>query len=204
MAFLSANIARVGIFFSSVKVTQRLLLWLGAIILTFSLVGCDAFGPTQYSVRRVSDGDTLAITDSKGANFNVRFACIDAPEIPHSYTEQHSRKAVDKDQFKWGRQAKQRVQQLVEQGGDRVTLKITDSDRYGRKISEVRLRDGTFIQEVLTREGLALVYRSYLKNCPSAALVEAAEAEAKKQGRGVWSDSRFVEPWDYRRSNFNR
>jgi len=65
-----------------------------------------------------------------------------------------------------------------------VTLTITDTDRYGRKVSEVRLHDGTLIQEVLTREGLALF--PYLKNCPSAALVER-EAEAKQQRR-VWSE----------------
>jgi endonuclease YncB( thermonuclease family) len=182
-----------------VKLTQRLLLWLGIAVLTFSLVGCNAlFGSNQYSVKRVSDGDTIAVTDARGADFSVRFACVDAPELPHSTKERNSKKASDRNQFKWGVKARARVKQLVEQGGDHVTLTVTDRDPYGRKVSEVRLGDGTFIQEVLTREGLALVYRQYLKNCPSAALVEQAEAEAKKQRRGVWSDFKFVEPWEYR------
>jgi endonuclease YncB( thermonuclease family) len=149
---------------------------------------------------RVSDGDTLTVTDAKGAEIKVRFACVDAAEVPHSTKERKSKKASDRNQFKWGVKAQDRVKQLVEQEGDRVTLTVTDSDRYGRKVSEVRLRDGTFIQEVLAREGLAVVYRPYLKNCPSAALVEQAEAEAKQQRRGVWSDSKFVEPWEYRSS----
>lgn len=149
---------------------------------------------------RVSDGDTLTVTDTRGAEIKVRFACVDAAEVPHSTKERKSKKASDRNQFKWGVRATDRVKQLVEQEGDRVTLTVTDSDRYGRKVSEVRLRDGTFIQEVLAREGLAVVYRPYLKNCPSAALVEQAEAEAKQQRRGVWSDSKFVEPWEYRSS----
>ena len=180
-------------------ITQRLLLWLGAVVLTFTLVGCQAlFGPDQYSVKQVSDGDTLTVTDARGANIKVRFACVDAAEVPHSTKERQSKKASSRNQFKWGVKAQDRVKQLLEQGGDRVSLTVTDSDRYGRKVSEVRLGDGTFIQEVLTREGLALVYRPYLKNCPSAAVVEQAEAEAQQQRRGVWSDSKFVPPWEYR------
>lgn len=169
-------------------------------VLLLSLSGCDLlFGPPSYPVKRVSDGDTLAVTDTEGNSLSIRFACIDAPEVPHSAKERQSRKAVDKNQFKWGEQAQARVQELVSTGGDRVVLTITDSDRYGRKVSEVRLRDGTFIQEVLVSEGLALVYRPYLKDCPSAALVEAAEATAKTAKKGVWQDSKFVEPWEYRR-----
>lgn len=196
-----ASIARAGYLVTTVKLSQRALLLFGISVIIFCLVGCQAvFGSAQYSVKRVSDGDTLTVINTRGDNdIHVRFACVDAPEVPHSTKEKNSKKAFKRNQFKWGVTAQNRVKQLVEQGGDRVTLTITDSDRYNRKISEVRLRDGTLIQEVLAREGLALVYRPYLKNCPSAAIVEQAEAEAKQQHRGVWSDSRFTEPWEYRR-----
>lgn len=183
------------------KLTQRLLLSLGIAVIVLGLVGCQNFySPGQYLVKRVSDGDTLTVTDARGTDIKVRFACVDAPEVPHSERERASKKAVLRDQFKWGFKATARVRQLVEQAGDRVNLTITDSDRYGRKISEVRLRDRTLIQQVLAREGLALVFRPYLKNCPSAALVEQAEAQAKQQRRGVWSDSQFEKPWEYRAS----
>lgn len=153
---------------------------------------------------RVSDGDTLTLTNAKTSEIKVRLACVDAAEVPHSTKERKSKKPWDRNQFKWGVKAQDRVKQLLEQGGDRVTLKVIDSDQYGRKVSEVRLRDGTFIQEVLAREGLALVYRRYLKNCPSAALMEQAEAEAKEERRGVWSDAKFVEPWEYRTHHNSR
>lgn len=177
-----------------------------ATVLILSLVGCDLLSrlttnsveANTYSVKRVSDGDTLTATDTKGTDITVRFACIDAPEIPHSTREKQSRKAVDKDQFKWGVQAQQRVQQLVKQGSSRVKLTITDTDQYGRRVSEVRLPDNTLIQEVLAGEGLAMVYKPYLKNCPDAEVVQQAEANAKKAHRGIWGDFKFVPPWEYR------
>lgn len=171
--------------------------------LILSLAGCDLLNSlinaNTYTVKRISDGDTLTVTDSSGKDTNVRFACIDAAEVPHTKRERQSRKVIDKNQFKWGYKAQERVQQLVTQGGNSVLLTVTDTDQYGRKISEVRLPDGTFIQEILVVEGLAQVYRPYLKNCPSAATVEQAEAQAKKARRGVWRDPQFVEPWEYRR-----
>lgn len=179
--------------------TSLKFLAVGFVILT--LTGCpNRGGDTTYSVKRVSDGDTIAVTDSKGNSFTVRFACTDAPEIPHSNAEKQSRKLTDKNQFNWGLKAQSRVQQLVKKGGDRVLLTITDTDQYKRKIGEVRLSDGTFIQQVLIREGLAMVYQPYLKNCPSANLVQQAEAQAKKNKRGIWGDAKFTPPWDYRRT----
>ncbi|MBD1831517.1 thermonuclease family protein [Cyanobacteria bacterium FACHB-472] len=178
---------------------QNSLKLTGAAVLILSLVGCEAiFGPPTYPVNNVSDGDTINVKDDSGKNISVRFACVDAPEIPHTNKEKQSKKTADKNQFQWGFKAQQRLQELVKQGGDRVRLTITDTDQYGRKVSEVRLPDGTFVQEVLVKEGLVLVYREYIKDCPSAAIVEQAEVEAKKARRGVWRDTKFVEPWDWR------
>jgi micrococcal nuclease len=187
------------------RLLPKSFIWLGAAILILTLAGCEdlrrLFAGGGYTVKRVSDGDTITVTDSSGKNITVRFACVDAPEIPHSEQERKSRKLVDKTQFKWGVIAQQRVQNLVKKGGDRVKLTITDSDQYQRKISEVRLPDGTFIQQVLVAEGLAQVYRPYLKNCPSASIVEAAEADAKKRRVGVWGDKKYIPAWEWRRNN---
>ena len=182
------------------KLVKQIAIWLCTTFLLFGMFGCDRiFGPSGYSVRRVSDGDTLALTDSDGEKFSVRFACVDAPEIPHTNKEKKSRRVADRSQFKWGKQAQERLQELVRGAGDRVQLEITDKDRYGRSVAEVRLRDGTFVQEVLVREGLALVYSPYLKNCPSKIFVQQAQGEAKVNKRGVWSDPKFIEPWEYRK-----
>lgn len=173
---------------------------LSAAIMLLLLFGCpQKLAANNYAVKRVSDGDTLVASDSAGKEIKVRFACVDAPEIAHTNAEKNSKVSAQKNQFKWGNQAQQRTQQLVKQGGGRVVLTVTDTDRYGRQVSEIRLPNGTFVQEVLTREGLAMVYRPYLKNCPSASVLEQAEAEAKKSKRGVWGDSKFVPAWDFRK-----
>ena len=173
---------------------------LSAAIMLLLLFGCpQKLAANNYAVKRVSDGDTLVASDSAGKEIKVRFACVDAPEIAHTNAEKNSKVSAQKNQFKWGNQALQRTQQLVKQGGGRVVLTVTDTDRYGRQVSEIRLPNGTFVQEVLTREGLAMVYRPYLKNCPSASVLEQAEAEAKKSKRGVWGDSKFVPAWDFRK-----
>lgn len=170
------------------------------IVLVLGLAGCKIFpGQNTYTVQRVSDGDTIAVSKGEKSNVTVRLACIDAPEVAHSNKEKNSRKLMDKNQFNWGIKAQSRVRQLVNQGGDRVVLNITDTDRYGRQVAEVRLPNGTFIQETLIREGLALVNRPYLRYCPSKEIIEQAEADAKKNFRGVWKDPQFVAPWDYRR-----
>ncbi|MFB2983615.1 thermonuclease family protein [Microseira sp. BLCC-F43] len=183
------------------QIIRKFAISLGVACLIFSLVGCDRlFGPPTYSVKRVSDGDTIVVVDGD-KNTTVRFACVDAPEIPHTQKEKQSQKIIDKNQFNWGIKAQSRVQQLVKKGGDRVVLTVTDTDQYGRKVSEVRLRNGTLIQQVLIQEGLALVYRPYLKKCPSAAIIEQAEADAKKNLRGVWGDPKFTPPWEYRRKS---
>jgi len=170
------------------------------LVVILSLVGCQPQSKgNSYSVKRVSDGDTIVVNNGDKSDVTVRFACIDAPEVPHSNQEKSSQKLVDKNQFNWGVKAQARVQQLVKQGGERVILTITDTDKYGRKVAEVRLPKGTFIQETLIGEGLALVNRPYLRYCPSKAAIEQAEVEAKKNLRGVWKDPQFVAPWDYRR-----
>lgn len=175
---------------------------LSAAIVLLLLFGCPQnLASNNYPVKRVSDGDTLVASDSAGKDIKVRFACIDAPEVAHTNAEKNSKASAKKNQFKWGNLAHQRMQQLVKQGGGRVVLTVTDTDRYGRKVSEVRLPNGTFAQEVLTREGLAMVYRPYLKNCPSASVLEQAEAEAKKNRRGVWGDSKFVPAWKFRQND---
>ncbi|MBH8555489.1 thermonuclease family protein [Nostocaceae cyanobacterium CENA357] len=193
------------------KLIKRVQVGLGVAIILLVLMGCDVlrqaasplrfFGVSGDVVERVSDGDTLVVKDSQGNKFTVRFACMDAPEIAHSNKEKASKRASDRNQFSWGTKAQARVQQLVQQAGDRVTLNITDSDRYGRKVAEVRLKNGTFVQQVLLQEGLAKVYRPYLNKCPSKDLVQQAETEAKQQQLGIWSDAKFINPWEYRSLN---
>ncbi|HLO84452.1 MAG TPA: thermonuclease family protein [Nostocaceae cyanobacterium] len=182
------------------KLIKQILIGVSVTVIGLGLFGCDRlFPPKGDMVERVSDGDTLVLRDTSGQKLTVRFACVDAPEVPHSKKERSSKLAKDVNQFGWGEKAQAKVQELVNQGGNRVQLTVVDSDRYGRKVAEVRLNNGTFIQQVLLQEGLAKVYRPYLNKCPSKDLVQQVEAEAQKQKIGIWNDKKFVDPWEYRK-----
>jgi micrococcal nuclease len=189
------------------RLIKRILILVSLGMILLCLMGCDRFfGAKGDSVERVSDGDTLVVRDGEGKKVTVRFACVDAPEIAHTNKQKQSRRLGDqlrwaerhRNQFSWGVKAQERVQQLVQLSGDRVTLNITDSDRYGRKVAEVRLQDGSLVQQILLQEGLAKVYRPYLNKCPSKEIVQQAEAKAQQQKLGIWGDPKFVNPWEYR------
>ncbi|MFM6623738.1 MAG: thermonuclease family protein [Dolichospermum sp.] len=175
---------------------------LGAVMMTFGLLACDhSFVALDNLVERVSDGDTLVLKSADGKNLTVRFACIDAPEIPHSQQEKRSKISKDVNQFAWGMKAKTRIRELIKRTDNGVKLNITDTDHYGRKIAEVRLKDGTFLQQILLNEGLAKIYHPYLNKCPSQNILQQAEAKARQQRIGIWGDGKFVDPWDYRQAN---
>lgn len=137
----------------------------------------------------------------RGADVRVRFSCLDAPEVPHTKQERASYDPIDIDQFKWGRLARNRLTQLIHQAGDRVALTVVDTDRYGRKVADVRLSNGALVQEILIREGLAVVYKQYIKSCSNATLVEQAEIQARQQKIGVWGDPSFIPPSEWRHNN---
>ncbi|TAE59512.1 MAG: thermonuclease family protein [Nostocales cyanobacterium] len=182
------------------KLIMKHLIKTGVVLMIITVIGCENLrAENSFFVERVSDGDTLTVSDKNKQKFTVRFACIDAPEIPHTNKEKNSRKAKDKNQFSWGLKAKERLQELIQQGKNQVYLDVMEKDRYGRKLAEVRLKNGTFIQQVLLQEGLVKIYRSYLNKCPSKKIMQQAETQAKNQNIGIWNDQKFIDPWEYRK-----
>lgn len=104
-----------------------------------------------YRVKRVADGDAITVSDARNRDVKIRFSCVDSPEVSHTKRERESNDLTDLNQFRWGERARNRLTDLIHQGGDRVTLTVVDEDRYGRQVAEVRLPDGTLVQEVLAR-----------------------------------------------------
>lgn len=85
-----------------------------------------------------------------------------------------------------GEESRDYLKSLIAQNGDCVTLKIVDTDRYGRKVAEV-LAGSKFLQAEQVKGGMAYVYDCYLNNCPEAAAVKQAQDFAKRSRVGVWS-----------------
>jgi micrococcal nuclease len=73
-------------------------------------------------------------------------------------------------------------------------------DRYKRTLGIVRLDDRN-INLDLVREGWAWWYRQY---APKNKELAAAEAEARKEKRGLWADPGPIPPWDWRKQQLSK
>jgi micrococcal nuclease len=125
-------------------------------------------------VRIVFDGDTIDVATIG----RVRLLGIDAPEIGHRFDSAAP----------YGREAKERLISLIAHRWVRLEFDGKRDDAYNRQLAYVLLEDGTFVNAVLVREGLARVST----RVPLARLDELrrAEGEARGQRRGIWSAMR--------------
>lgn len=137
------------------------------------------FQPT-WQVISVHDGDTLKVRLGQKIE-RIRMACIDAPELKQEL----------------GKESRDYLKSIIQHNGDRVTLKVVDTDRYGRRVAEV-FAGGKFLQAEQVKSGMAYLHEKYLNNCPDAAVVKQAQAIAQQSKTGVWSGN-FDKPWDYRK-----
>ena len=122
------------------------------------------------------DGDTVVIR--MGAVIeHLRLLGIDTPET--------HRPGVPIECF--GPEASAFTAALLPSGTPvRVTRDVEARDRYGRLLGQLqRAEDGLWIDEVLVRAGMASA-RHYSPNLAGTDELEAAQAEAKAAGRGLW------------------
>lgn len=150
--------------------------YLFALLLITLLPGLTLFGQeTEYRtfVKEVVDGDTVVTLGGD----RIRLHGIDAPELAQPH----------------GEAARAFLSETVL--GPPVVVLPLERDRYGRTVARLRLEDGTSVQELLLLAGLAWWYEEY---APEAADLEAAEATARRDRRGVWSEDQPVPPWVWR------
>lgn len=137
----------------------------------------------EYLVTKVSDGDTLTLSNGD----RIRLCGIDAPEKAQPL----------------GIQAKNKLRSLVDAAGGKVIVNEVERDRYGRIVAEVFTKipsapgGETFIQEEMLKSGMAYHYERYSNNCPNKSAIVNAESIAKENQAGVWSGT-HTPPWVWR------
>jgi micrococcal nuclease len=172
---------------------QRVL-WL---ILALILAACDGLGGalsptatlniayppmprnlTEGRVSRVVDGDTADIRVNDEL-WRVRMLGIDTPESV----------ARDQPVECFGREASARAKQLLE--GQTVYLERDasqdDRDRFGRYLRFVWFADGRLFNMQMIAEGYAFEYTFRGNAHKYQRQFRAAQAEAQRAGRGLWS-----------------
>lgn len=161
---------------------------LPALIALFAATSCYAKNPIRTidgTVTRVSDGDTIQVTDSHGTKVKIRFYGIDAPET----------QKPDKPGQPMGDEAFLALKSKVNRQS--VRLEVMDIDQYKRAVAIVWF-GGRNINREMVADGWAWAYRQYLDRPHASEYIEA-EAEARRARKGLWQQSNPQPPWDFRK-----
>lgn len=135
----------------------------------------------MHVVQRVVDGDTLLLAN--GAR--VRLQGIDTPETVKEDTPVEA----------WGPEASQFTKDFIREANDRVrlTFSLERLDRHDRFLAFVWNGD-TMLNEELVRAGLAEARLDYRYSNTMKRRLAAAEKEARRAGRGIWSRPKAPAP----------
>jgi len=161
-------------------VLRRLQIAVAAVVV---LAGAAEAERLAAKVLRVVDGDTVIAT-AGGGEVRVRLLGVDAPEIAHEGRpgEPYSRVATE---F-----TKRRISEA-----DRIELEIAGDrvDTHGRTLGFLWLRarsggEPANLSEELLRAGLARAIRHF--EYPEKNRFLGLEAEARREGRGMWQARR--------------
>ena len=159
----------------------------GIIVVVFLLAVSASSLAGQFSVTRVTDGDTVKVTGND-VNMTIRLVGIDAPET--------SKKKNEPGQ-PFSRKSTKYLASLVLNKS--VEVISYGTDRYGRTLGVVFVGDKNVNLEMV-KVGLAEVYRGRPADGLDLGPYWGAEAEAKKAGIGMWSlGDKYISPKEWRR-----
>jgi len=135
-------------------------------------------------VRRVIDGDTIQLESGE----RVRLIGIDTPEKYESdklYRDSQKSGEDIKVIKELGERASQFTKKLVD--GKRVSLEfdLEKYDRYNRLLAYVYLKDGTFVNAEIVKQGYASLL-TIPPNVKYADLFSKLYREARENKRGLW------------------
>jgi endonuclease YncB( thermonuclease family) len=149
------------------------------LLLSAALAVCNAaFADDLIGQASVIDGDTIEIHGTR-----IRIFGIDAPESDQLCRNEES------ELYRCGQKASNALFDFIARRP--LECVEVDRDRYQRTVAVCSV-GGTDIADWLVRNGLALDWPKYSKGDYAN-----AQAEAKREQRGMWSGS-FREPWNYR------
>lgn len=128
----------------------------------------------RTKVIEVIDGDTIKIR----GNIRVRLSGIDSPEKSECYYQE----------------AKEELENLIEDKVIRLDKDIRDTDRYDRLLRYVILEkegeDNLLVNDYLVRQGFAFDIASPPNN-RYRDLFSSASEEAKRESRGLWQSCNY-------------
>lgn len=154
---------------------QAKVLFLIPLILLLALLsGCaKTSGEKWVTVERVVDGDTFQIAEGKE---KVRMIGIDTPESVKPGEEPEP----------FGKEAAEYTKKVLSGQKVRLVMDVQERDKYGRLLAYVYLKDGTFVNALLVKEGYAKTF-TVPPNVAHAEEFVQLEREARSGKKGLWS-----------------
>jgi micrococcal nuclease len=128
-------------------------------------------------VADVIDGDTVILTDGR----HVRLIGVNAPELGHDGLPDEPLAVA----------ARNRLRQLVQDREVRLLFEEQQHDHYGRVLAHLELENGTRVEDVLLKEGLASAI-AIPPDVRDIARLQAAEALARHAHMGLWTEPYYA------------
>ncbi|PIU41128.1 MAG: nuclease [Candidatus Omnitrophica bacterium CG07_land_8_20_14_0_80_42_15] len=128
--------------------------------------------PDTAYVERVVDGDTVKLANGE----RLRYIGIDTPELKHP-----NRKISE-----MARIAKKINESLAQGKEVKIVYDVEKRDKYDRLLGYVFLKDGTFVNAELVKEGYALIM-TIPPNVKYADYFLKLQEEARNTKKGFWS-----------------
>jgi micrococcal nuclease len=135
----------------------------------------------------VNDGDTVVIR-MNGKTYRTRLIGIDAPEM---------------GQEPWGRKAKKHLRELVQGSGGMIQVEtdITKYDKYDRLLAYLWLDEKTMINELMLRDGYAVLF-TIQPNSKHADRLKKAQYAARENRSRIWGPKGLTErPIEYKKAH---
>ncbi|MFH2137026.1 MAG: thermonuclease family protein [Candidatus Omnitrophota bacterium] len=172
--------------------SKKYLIHSATLILTAIFVCAYILGSLNYKVAynnvlvdRVVDGDTLKLNNGQ----RVRLLGLDTPEYHESdklFRDSRRLKKDVKDIQAMGYDAYQYTRKLVEKKMVKLEFDVEKADKYGRLLAYVYLKDGTFVNAYLLRDGQASVC-IIEPNVRYKKMFIGLEEQARAENLGIWA-----------------
>lgn len=147
------------------------------VIIILLCFGNDALAQKfQVKVVKISDGDTFTAINRDKLQLKFRIWGIDAPEKKQAF----------------GTKAKDHLASLI--FGKTITVDVQKQDGWGRYIAYVYTLDDRDVSLEMINAGMAWQFVEY----DQSEKYRAAESQARKSKKGLWSDPHHIAPWEFR------
>lgn len=154
---------------------------IGFFLALFVLLFSGAVLAWPATVHHVADGDTVTvIRTATGEKFRVRMAGYDAPEVSHGRGQPSQA---------FGQASKKYFAGLLGRG--RVGVHPNGTRSYDRIVATITV-DGLDVGQRMVKAGMAWNYARYAPDYAQA------QAQAKRQHKGLWRDANPTPPWQWR------